>query len=158
MKQDKNLQAQREVERHVDQVEHQRQKVLKRLQELGEKIEEKEKLRKQEEERLEQERLQISEQTPAATFGPGVQSVRSTRPAGSSAPTGLPPWTRSHTGLENAVTAQAPTFTPADASPFSVMAIIAAPNGSVEQELFTLRTIRNWIDMRINQLSEGRRT
>lgn len=48
-------------------------------------------------------------------------------------------------------------------APLSVIAIpvpvfiSATPNGGVEQELFALRTIRNWIDMRIKQLPGGRR-
>jgi hypothetical protein len=32
----------------------------------------------------------------------------------------------------------------------------AAPNDCDEQELIALRAVRDWIDMRINQLSEGR--
>lgn len=164
MKQEKIRQAQREVEQ---QVEQERQKVLKRLQDLSEKKEEQEKLRKQEEERLkqeglrkleeqrleqerlqklQQERLQALERNPASTSVPGVQFASSSRPAGTSAPTDLPPWTQPYTGQETPVITQRSPFTPTDARPLSVMAIPvpafinAAPNGSVEQELFALHT------------------
>lgn len=146
----------REQERHTEQ---EGQRALNKVRELKEKQpQETEKLRKQEEGRIEEERLEQDrleqERTPSrAGF------IRSSPDAGPSAPIDFLPLipTELVPALTSWLSSSSLTYAPPPVMAIPVPVVVdAARNDRDEQELIALLAVRDWIEMRINQLSEGR--